>query len=556
MINHKKKSFKMLIAIIVLSIGVGCNEADVVPTSTSVSKVSPTITNSPVPTPTNSPAPTATAKPTLEPSEISSSTLETTSTPLPEPVSEDHDHEHDHDHILYEEDFTTLEGNWPELVFDHFYIGYHEPEWYHIEIQNPNDSEVVVIPEESFDNFTTDVKVFVETDLTEANGDYRYGLVFRRSGDQYYGFTISPITKQWTVLKNSPSEQQILAEGTDGAIQGLETPDQLRVDVKEEDFTFYINGHPVAQVSDPSYTSGELGFFVETFDNPKVHIHYDQLSIQDITTLQLQGSQLYEDNFTTLKGNWPQLVHDNFYIGYHEPEWYHIEVQEPNDDAIVVIPEQIFDDFTSEVEVFVETNLTELTGDFRYGLIFHRTGNQWYAFTISPLTQQWTVLKSSSSGLEVLAEGSNENIHGLEVADKLRVDASGPNFFFYIDNQVVSSVSDLDYTSGEMGFIVQTFDSPKVHIHYDALSVQGLSSSENLCSVTAMALNMREGPSTAYDPLTPLVQNTSLKPLGRNPDGSWIKVRVQGNNQLGWVSNGASFVSCNVPVESLPVSEP
>jgi len=550
--NQKKYLLQMLIATTVLLIGAGCTEASVESTATSVLEVASTITNAPVYTPTNSPAPIATEEPTLEPSKTPSSTPEATSPPTPEPASEDHEHEN----ILYEDDFTTLEGNWPQLVFDHFYIGYHEPEWYHIEIQEPHDSELVVVPEESFDNFTAEVKVFVETDLTEANGDYRYGLVFRRAGDQYYGLTISPITKQWTVLKNSPSEQRVMAEGTDSTIQGLEAPDQLRIDAKDEDFTFYINGHPVAQVSDSDYSSGELGFFVETFDNSKVHIHYDQLSIQDIATLQPQGNLLYEDDFTTLAGNWPQLVFDNFYIGYHEPEWYHVEVDEPNDDAIAVIPEKIVDDFTSEVEVFTETNLTDLSGDFRYGQIFRRTGNQWYAFTISPLTQQWAVLKSSSSGVEVLAEGSNENIQGLDIADNLRVDANGPNFFFYINNQVVTSVRDPDYSSGELGFYVQTFDSPKVHIHYDALSVQDLSTSENLCSVTAMALNMREGPSTVYDPLTPLVQNTSLTPLGRNPGGTWIKVRVQGNNQSGWVSNGASYVSCNVSVESLPVSQP
>jgi hypothetical protein len=480
-----------------------------------------------------------------------------TSTVSPMPVSDDHEHDdHEHGDLLYEDDFTTLEGDWPQLVFDHFYIGYHEPEWYHIEIQDPYDSALVVIPEESFDDFTTEVEVFVETDLTEANGDFRYGLVFRRSGDQYYGLTISPITKQWTVLKNSPSEQQVKAEGTDDTIQGLETPDQLRIDAQGEDFTFYINGHPVAQVSDPDYASGELGFYVETFDNPKVHIHYDLLTIQDITTLQPQDSVFYEDDFTTLEGDWPQLVFDNFYIGYHEPEWYHVEVQEPNDNAIVVLPEQSFDDFTSEVEVFVETNLTDPTGDFRYGQIFRRTGNQWYAFTISPRTQQWTVLKSSPSGLEVLAEGRDENIQGLDVADKLRVDASGPNLYFYIDDQDVSSVKDPDYTSGELGFLVQTFDSPKVHIHYDSLLIQDLSTSENLCSIATMALNIREGPSTAYDPLTSLVQDMRLKPLGRNPDGSWIKVRVQGSEQMGWVSNAAGYISCNLPVESLPVSEP
>ena len=61
---------------------------------------------------------------------------------------------------------------------------------------------------------------------------------------------------------------------------------------------------------------------------------------------------------------------------------------------------------------------------------------------------------------------------------------------------------------------------------------------------------------TIYDPLTPLAQDMRFKPLGHNPDGLWIKVRVEGSEQLGWVANSTGFVSCNVSVTDLPVSEP
>jgi hypothetical protein len=539
----------LLFAVILLMLGAGCSGVDNKPITPSETTIPPTSTISPVPT--NSPAPPIAENTSTATTEVPSDTP----TAIPTSSTDHASHDHEHEDVLYEDDFTTLEGSWPEFVFDNFYIGYHEPEWYHIEIQEPYDSALVVVPEESYEDFTTEVEVFVETNITEESGDFRYGLVFRRSGDQYYALTISPNTKRWTVLKNSPSEQLVMAEGTDDSIQGLEATDKLRVDARGEDLFFYINGHPVAQVSDPDYASGELGFYVETYDNPQVHIHYDLLTIQDIETLQPQGSVLYEDDFTTLEGDWPELVFDNFYIGYHEPEWYHVEVQEPNDDALVVLPEQSFDDFTTEVEVFVETNLSEPTGDFRYGLVFRRTGKQWYAFTISPRTQQWTVLKSSSSGLEVLAQGRDDNIHGLDVADKLRVDTSGPNFFFYIDGQSVSTTSDPDYTSGELGFFVQTFDSHRAHIHYDNLTIQNVSASQVLCNVVAQALYLREGPSTSYDPLTPLSQGTRFVPLGRNPDGTWIKVRVAGSEQLGWVANSDGYVSCNVSVTNLPVSE-
>ena len=36
----------------------------------------------------------------------------------------------------------------------------------------------------------------------------------------------------------------------------------------------------VTQLSDPSYASGEIGFFVQTFDETLAHIHFDSLTIR------------------------------------------------------------------------------------------------------------------------------------------------------------------------------------------------------------------------------------------------------------------------------------
>ena len=551
--NKKNKlSFEwILLAIIVLLVVTGCNSNRSQSIATSANTIPPSATNSPVPID----SPTATIQNTVSaPTDVPTSLPTTAATPTLEPT---HDHaDHEHEDVLYKDDFTTLDGDWPELVFDNLYFGYHEPEWYHIEIQEPNDSALVPIPDINLEDFTTEVEVFAETNLSESNGDFRYGLVFRRSGDRYYALTISPNTKQWTVLKNSPSELQVIAQGVDETIQGLDVADNLRIDAKGEDFYFVLNGHPIAQVSDQDYTNGELGFYVETFDNPRTHIHYDLVTIQDIDRQQSQENVFYQDDFTTLDGDWPEFVFDNLYFGYHEPEWYHVEVQESYDDALVVIPGELFDDFAAVLGVFAETNLSESTGDFRYGLAFRRSGNQWYAFTVSPRTKQWAVLKNAPGGLEVLAEGSDESIQGLDVADELRVDASGSSFFFYINDQYIDMVSDPDYTAGELGFYVQTFDSRRAHIHFDILTVQEISASQVLCSVVVPALNLRQGPGSAFDPLTSLVENTRLKPLGRNSDGLWIKVRVEGSEQLGWVSNASGYLSCNVSVDLLPLSEP
>jgi hypothetical protein len=188
--------------------------------------------------------------------------------------------------VLYEDDFRDPASGWPnELVFDNYYIGYHEPEAYHVEIHAPNARTVVAVPEQSFGDFVAETDVYVSQENTAPSGDFRYGLVVRRTGEQYYGFTISPHTKTWSVLKSSPGGVKVLLrEGTEDSIQGLEGENMLRVGAKGPDFTFYINGQLVSRVRDADYVSGEVGFFVQTFESPRAHVHYDSLVIREPMT--------------------------------------------------------------------------------------------------------------------------------------------------------------------------------------------------------------------------------------------------------------------------------
>lgn len=480
-----------------------------------------------------------------------------TTSPESEPIPEEHDHS-EHEHILYESDFTELDERWPLVQeFDNSYIGFHEPEWYHVEVHSPYDDEVVTLKGESYEDITTEVVVFAEPSLTEPDGDFRYGLVFRRAGKQWYAFVISPKTHSWWVLKSSPSGLEVLEEGNHNSIHGVGEKDTLRLDAEGSDFYFHINDQLVTQVSDGDYESGEVGFFVETFDSPKAHIHYDFLSIRELETLE-PDKILYESNFTELDERWPLVQEfDNSYIGFHEPEWYHVEVHAPNDDEIVTLKGESYDDITTEMVVFAEPSLTEPDGDFRYGLAFRRLGKQWYAFVISPKSQSWWVLKSSPTGLEVIKQGSHNSIQGLDAKDKLRLDAEGSDFYFHLNDQFITHVSDGDYASGEVGFFVETFDSPKAHIHYDFLSIREVEPPQFMCDVIVQALNLRSGPSTSYSPpMANLTQGDQFEPLERTTNGLWIRVRLEGSDLSGWVANSPGYITCNVAVSDLPESQP
>jgi len=523
--RHSHLRLVLAHTIIVLVMVTGCSSPAAAPTS-----------EPPTSTVIASPAPTTIAE----------------NTPTPAPVVDKN--------ALYQDDFKNPASGWSEEKFDNYFIGYHEPDYYHIEITSPNYKTTVFEPaKEKFTDATVEVKVFTVAKKTAAEGDFRYGPVFRRSGDQYYAFTISPRTKKWYALKSSPTALTVLAEGTEESIHELDAEDILRVDEQGSDFFFYINDHRVGQTTDPDYTTGEVGFYVETFDSPNVHIHFDDLAIRKLDTSSALASGqavLYDEIFTNPASGWPEKKFDNYFIGYHEPEYYHIEITSPNYKTTVFDPaKKSYENITVEVKVFTVAKKTAETGDFSYGPVFRRSGDQYYAFTISPRTKNWFVLKSSPNSLTILAQGTEQSIHDLDAEDILRIDAQGSNFSFHINDQLVGQVTDSDYAAGEVGFFVQTADAANVHVHFDQLTIRDFEAPP-VCKVNAVAINVRSGPATKFTSTTFLSNGDVVQPVGRSVDGNWIKIRLENSDEPSWIFYSPEFLSCAVKIEDLPVENP
>ncbi len=497
-----------------------------------------------------------TSAPTAAPAAASSPTAATTEaaaiTPTTAPVVDKN--------VLYQDEFTNPASGWPEEKFDNYFVGYHEPEYYHVEISSPNYKTTVFEPtKQTFEDATIQAKVFTVSKKTAATGDFNYGVAFRRSGDQYYVFSISPRTKKWYVLKSSPTSLTTVKEGTEASIHDLDAADILRVDTQGANFTFYINDKLVGQLTDKDYAKGEVGLYVQTFDATNVHIHFDTLSVLKLEALQSLESTatlLYKDDFTNPASGWSEKKFDNYFIGYHEPEYYHVEISSPNYKTTVFEPtKKSLGDFSMEVKVFTVSKKTAATGDFEYGPVFRRSGDQYYTFTISPRTKKWTFLKSSPSELKVLAEGTESGINNLDIADVLRVDAQGSKFFLRINDQLVGQVTDADYASGEVGFFVQTFDATNVHVHFDSIAISDFIA-PLVCNINALTLNVRSGPGTSFAPSNHLTKGDTVIPVGRSTDDTWIQVRLDNSTDPGWVYNDKGFITCSSDIQLLPVTNP
>src|SRR6185436_9122304 len=110
--------------------------------------------------PTAAPAPTSAA--TAVPSPASSAATATTA-PVANPD------------VFFQDDFTNPSTGWPEDKFDNYFIGYHEPEYYHIEVTSPNSKTTVFEPQkQNFTDTTVELKVLTNSTKTSQTGDFRY----------------------------------------------------------------------------------------------------------------------------------------------------------------------------------------------------------------------------------------------------------------------------------------------------------------------------------------------------------------------------------------------
>jgi len=188
--------------------------------------------------------------------------------------------------------------------------------------------------------------------------------------------------------------------------------------------------------------------------------------------LPLNARILYRDEFSSPASGWDQGKIDNFMVRYVRssgPRYYQVQAQGPEDQYLAFVPdERDYEDVNVDVKTFTQA---ASGGDFRYGVVFRRSENQYYAFAISPSTETWYFLKSSSNGLEVLKDGIDKRIRGLDAQDTLRVETYGSTFLVFISGRFIDWISDSEYASGEVGLFVETIGSPDALISFNSITI-------------------------------------------------------------------------------------
>ena len=188
--------------------------------------------------------------------------------------------------IIFSDDFTDPASGWQELKIDTQVSGYHAPDFFHLESSQPSQW-VVSTRGVDFTDVSIETSVLVDNTGTE-DGIFRYGLAVRADADGFLAFTVSPRTGTWAVLQATDDGTgnlvvSTVTEGRDPTIKGFGAKDTLRVDMNGNNFDFVVNGRLLTRLPAESGGGGDSGFFVETFDESKAHVHFDDFFVRELS---------------------------------------------------------------------------------------------------------------------------------------------------------------------------------------------------------------------------------------------------------------------------------
>lgn len=180
------------------------------------------------------------------------------------------------------------------------------------------------------------------------------------------------------------------------------------------------------------------------------------------------GSVLYQDFFSNPQTGWGELSQDSGTSGYTNGA-YHFLINQPNMN-FWSHPGKSFND------VHVEVSTMPVSGPFanQMGIVCRLVNDQnFYFFTISA-DGYFGIgkMKNGESALISNPEMQKQNaiLTGNQI-NILRADCIGNQLTMYINNVLVSSVKDNDFSSGDVGIIAGAADQAGPDIYFDNFMV-------------------------------------------------------------------------------------
>jgi len=186
------------------------------------------------------------------------------------------------------------------------------------------------------------------------------------------------------------------------------------------------------------------------------------------STTQTNPNLLFKDDFSDTSSGWDRVTTDTGETDYVDGV-YRIYVNETGTD-VWANPGLDFTDVSIQVEA------TKVGGpeDNDFGVICRSTDvSKFYFFVISS-DGYYGIGRVTDSGQELIGMDSmqpSEAIHQGGATNTIRADCVGSSLSLYVNGEKLDEVEDTEFSSGDVGLMAGSFDTPGTDIHFDNFSV-------------------------------------------------------------------------------------
>lgn len=210
---------------------------------------------------------------------------------------------------------------------------------------------------------------------------------------------------------------------------------------------------------------------VETFPIEAIPTVSDPTEVipTDTVAPAVSQGQLLFDDFSDPGSGWDRIDTGDYYTDYYSGT-YRIVVYSDMSDSWANPDSNIFTDVSVEVEATKNAG----SNDNDYGVICrYQNANQFYYGVISSDGYYAITKVTSNSSTRLGGEEMqfSNYINQGATTNNIRFDCKGGLLSLYVNGQLIDQQSDSEYTSGNVGLIAGTYDTPGTDILYDNFSV-------------------------------------------------------------------------------------
>ncbi len=178
----------------------------------------------------------------------------------------------------------------------------------------------------------------------------------------------------------------------------------------------------------------------------------------------LSGDILFEDDFSTTENQWTSLANEGGAMGYDAGGFrFFIRDEGLN---YWSTPSLTFTDTRIETDVFQYAGPAEN----RLGLICRYQNDQNYYFFVISADGYYAIGKMKAGEQTLLKQEAMQFSDEIKIGraiNHLRADCQGSTLQFFVNNASVARVDDKDFSEGDVGLLVGTFDEGEVDILFD-----------------------------------------------------------------------------------------